>query len=367
MLTWTRLKHATNLLGERLRSLPLLVLYLTDGCNSKCATCDIWRAPRRNMAWGLVEELAQSCEQLGTRWVLLSGGEALQHPEWARIGARFKQTGARVMLLTNGLALAKFADELADSVDEVIVSLDAATPELYQAIRGVDALDVVLEGMRAVRRAGLPLTTRTTVQRANFRQLPQIVRLALAQDATSVSFLAVDVSNDAAFGVRDGLLAPEQVGGAGADLPPHPSALTPAECAELGHIIDQLERDESHAYAQGRMAESPNKLRRILQAYFGALAGVSLPESGIPAYQAPPCNAPHFSTVVEVDGTLRPCYFLPAYGKLRPQGEKLAQALNHPQAQQLRQAYQAGERPECARCVCPLYKSARALWQMDKR
>jgi hypothetical protein len=32
------------------------------------------------------------------------------------------------------------------------------------------------------------------------------------------------------------------------------------------------------------------------------------------------CNAPHFSTVIEVDGTLRPCYFLPAYGKLTPPG-----------------------------------------------
>lgn len=37
-----------NLLGDRLHTLPLLVVYLTDGCNSKCITCDVWRLPRCN-------------------------------------------------------------------------------------------------------------------------------------------------------------------------------------------------------------------------------------------------------------------------------------------------------------------------------
>ncbi|NJL94140.1 MAG: hypothetical protein HC915_10650, partial [Anaerolineae bacterium] len=69
-----------NLLSDRLHRLPLLVLYLTDGCNSRCITCDIWRNPRRNMALSVIDQVAAEAPALGLRWVLLSGGEAMQHP-----------------------------------------------------------------------------------------------------------------------------------------------------------------------------------------------------------------------------------------------------------------------------------------------
>jgi hypothetical protein len=120
---------------------------------------------------------------------------------------------------------------------------------------------------------------------------------------------------------------------------------------ELSTILDTVESQFAADFASGRIAESPAKLRRMLR-YFGAVAGQN-------AFEPPRCNAPHFSTVIEVDGTLRPCYFLPAYGKLN--GQVLGSAINGDVAQQLRQAYRARQRPECERCVCPLYKGPRAL------
>ncbi|NWF68236.1 MAG: radical SAM protein [Chloroflexi bacterium] len=355
-----RLKRLLNFAGDRLHTLPLLVMYLTDGCNSRCVTCDIWRNPRRNMRLELVEELAAAFEELQIRWVLLSGGEAMQHPHWPQIAQRLRAAGAHVMLLTNGLLLRKQIDAVRDSVHEVIVSLDGGTAATYQAIRGVDAFDLVLEGVRAVRAAGLPVTTRTTVQRANFREIPQIIDAGLAADVSALSFLAVDVSSEFAFGQRPG--AGEQAANQTQrlDIPivnnGASQMLTPGEVDELARLIDEVEQRYAGAFAAGRIAESPEKLRRILVSYFRALTGQG-------ALVAPRCNAPHFSTVIEVDGTLRPCYFLPAYGKFRS-GDTLAGALNVPAAVALRQAYRTGQRPECARCVCPLYKSPRALLEM---
>src|SRR5690349_9234626 len=144
-------KNLLNLVGDRLHTLPLVILYLTDGCNSRCATCDIWRNPRRNMRMELVESVAGTFRELGVRWVLLSGGEAMQHPQWPEIARRFKDEGAHVMLLTNGLLLRKQASDVLANVDEVIVSLDGGTAETYEAIRGVDAFDLVMDGIRAVR------------------------------------------------------------------------------------------------------------------------------------------------------------------------------------------------------------------------
>jgi Fe-coproporphyrin III synthase len=336
-------KNLLNLVGDRLHTLPLVVLYLTDGCNSRCVMCDIWRSPRRNMSMELIEEIAGACRELGVRWLLLSGGEAMQHPQWPKIARRFRNEGVYVMLLTNGLLLRKQVDDVLASVDEVIVSLDGGTAETYHAIRGVDAFDLVLEGVRAVRAGGLPVITRTTIQRANYRELPLIIESAKSADVTRMSFLTVDVSNPFAFGERDVI------------MPVNPAALTADDVREFAHVLDHVEQDFAEDFAQGRIAESPEKLRRMV-GYFDAVLGNG-------DFTRPRCNAPHFSTVIEVDGTLRPCYFLPSYGKLEV-GDSLAQSINTSAAQALRQAYRTGKRAECDRCVCPLYKGARSLLRM---
>lgn len=336
-------KRLLNLTGDRLYSMPLLVLYLTDGCNSRCVTCDIWRNPRRNMPLALVDSLVEACHELGVKHVLLSGGESMQHPEWATIAAKFREVGVRVMLLTNGLLVRKQIEQVAGHVDELIVSLDGGTAATYEAIRGVDAFDLVLEGIDLARKANLPVTTRTTVQQMNFRELPQIVEVALTHDVNLVSFLAMDMGNPFAFGER----TTESVVG----------ALSREEVNELEAILEEMQVSHTSAFDTGLIAESSEKLKRILVQYFRAL-------NGDLDFPRPQCNAPHFSTVIEWDGRLRPCYFLPTYGRLQPEGDSLQQAINWEAAQDLRRAYRMGQREECAWCVCPLYKSARNLVRM---
>lgn len=354
-------KHLLNLVGDRLHTLPLAVLYLTDGCNSRCVTCDIWRNPRRNMSKALIDEIAGAVPDLGVRWVLLSGGEAMQHPHWPEIARRFRDQGVYTMMLTNGLLVRKQAEEVIASVDELIVSLDGGNAATYDAIRGVDAFDLLLDGIRAVREGGVPVSIRTTVQRANYREIPQIIEVAKSVGVNRVSFLTVDVSNQYAFGPRfqnqfaevipliatNGPSAPPEHG-------PSASALMPDDVVELSRVLDEVESRFADDFASGFISESPEKLRRMVD-YFAAIHGDA-------DFPRPRCNSPHISTVIEVDGTLRPCYFLPEVGKLN--GVKLADALNSPAAQALRRAYRNGERAECARCVCPLYKGPRALLRM---
>lgn len=352
-------KHLLNLLGDQVRTLPILVLYLTDGCNSRCATCDIWRSPRRNMRPELIDALVDQVRPLGIRWVVLSGGEAMQHRQWSNIARRFREAGARVLLLTNGLLVKKQAEAVISSVDELIVSLDGGTAATYDAIRGVDAFDLVLDGIRAVRAAGLPVTTRTTVQQANYREIPLIIDAAKAADVNHISFLTVDVSNPFAFGPR--FTADTDlplVAGMGSPAPPEhgppASALTSEDLPELRRVLDEVETRFTDDFASGRMAESPEKLRRMVD-YFGAILGQA-------DYPPVRCNAPHISTVIEVDGKLRPCYFLPSFGRVNPANQaSLRDTINNHDAVALRRAYRSGERAECERCVCPLHKGHRAL------
>src|ERR1700748_183213 len=95
------------MIGSQLQRLPLVTLYLTDRCNSRCVTCDYWRHGRDDMDLAAVSRLLPSLTRLRTQCVLLSGGDPLLNPEWAAIAELLRGAGLKVWLLTSGLALAK--------------------------------------------------------------------------------------------------------------------------------------------------------------------------------------------------------------------------------------------------------------------
>jgi MoaA/NifB/PqqE/SkfB family radical SAM enzyme len=319
-------------------TLPLVTLYLSERCNSRCVTCDYWRHGTKDATLESVRNLLPELAQLRTRTVLLSGGEPLLNPEWADIAALLKSRGLERWLLTSGLSLAKHALRAADLFDSITVSLDGTCAETYAAIRGVDAFDKVCEGIRAVAAAGVQTGLRVTLQRANYRELHGFVALAHELGAAQLSFLAVDVSNAHAFARRDEV-APAL-------------ALSIDDVAEFEALIGTLERDHAADFRTRFIAESPAKLRRMRD-YFAALVGLG-------AFPPVRCNAPEFSAVVGADGRVAPCFFIPAPA-LAPRAPELIASLASEPARALRAAIRAGERHECAKCVCSMWRDPAVL------
>ena len=325
---------------SHLHRLPLVTLYLTERCNSRCVTCDYWRHGRADMTFQAVQRLLPSLARLETRVVLLSGGEPLLNPEWSAIAQALRVAGLKAWLLTSGLSLAKHARRAAELFDAITVSLDGTDRPTYQAIRGLDAFDKVRDGIRAAAHHGVAPGVRVTLQRANFRQLPAFVSLAKELGARQVSFLAVDVANPHAFGRTDGFSS---------DL-----ALRPEELPEMDELLCAMELECAADFRSGFIAESPAKLRRILQ-YFGALHGKA-------PYPAVRCNAPEFSAVVGATGRVQPCFFIsgpPAEAALWGDGKALddfSSALNGERMIALRGSIRAGARAECKTCVCSMWR-----------
>ena len=320
-----------------LSRLPLVTLYITDRCNSRCVTCDYWRHGRDDMDLAAVTRLLPGLKRLRTELVLLSGGEPLLNPEWPAIAEILRRNGLNVWLLTSGLALAKHAARAALLFDAITVSLDGTDPKTYQAIRGLDAFDKVCGGIRSAADHGLRPGIRVTVQRANYRQLPAFVDLAKALGAAQVSFLAVDVVNPHAFGRSDDFVS---------DL-----ALRPEDLPEFERVLRAVERDHAEDFRSGFIAETPQKLRRIHQ-YFAAIQGHS-------PYPEVRCNAPEFSAVIGATGRVQPCFFIagPPDARLsQAPDQDLAGTLNGAGMAALRTAIRAGERTECKTCVCSLWR-----------
>jgi len=318
-------------LASPIKRLPLATLYLTERCNSRCISCDYWQHGRRDIDLDTVEGLLPGLAALGTETVLISGGEPLLHPQWAGIAAMLRAGGLQLWLLTAGLALAKHADEVARRFDQVTVSLDGSTAASYAAIRGLDAFETVCAGVRAAVRSGMKVGLRVTVQRGNAGELVELVALAHKLGVSGISFLAADVSHAEAFG-RHG-------------KPVDGVALRAEDLPLLARSLDALDASD---FASGFIAETPVKLRRI-EAHYRARLGLGEP---------PPvrCNAPEHSAVIEADGSLRPCFFIAGTGRLGRSG--LVEALNSTPQRRLRAVIHAGDRPECAHCVCSKWFSS---------
>ena len=150
--------------------------------------------------------------------------------------------------------------------------------------------------------------------------------------------LGIDVGNPHAFARRDDV-APEL-------------ALRADDLLELDALLGALERNHAADFATRFIAESPAKLRRI-RAYFAALLGLG-------PFPAVRCNAPEFSAVVGSDGRVAPCFFIPA-APLAPLAPDLAASLASGPSRALRAAIRAGERRECARCVCSMWRDPEAF------
>jgi Fe-coproporphyrin III synthase len=325
-----------DLQRHRIVRLPVLVIHAHSSCNCRCVMCDIWKAQEtRVLSLGDLELHLDSIRQLGVRWVVFSGGEPLMNRELPVLCARLHQEGIRITLLTTGLLLAKLAAQVAESFDDVIVSIDG--PALvHDSIRRVHGGFALIQcGIEALYRlrSTLSITARTTVQKANHGHLRDTVTAAKQLDLKGISFLAADLTSQA-FNRHEPWSAARQ----------SEIALSLSELAALESEIDALIHENAADIARGYIAESPQKLRRIAR-HFGAHLGLEHIDS-------PPCNAPWTSAVFETDGTLRPCFFHSPIGNLRT--ASLGDALNSAGALAFRAGLDVASNPTCNRCVCSL-------------
>lgn len=100
----------------------------------------------------------------GMIYVLLTGGEALTHPDFWEIYGYLAHAGVRVQLKTNGLLLnaetvRRFTEYPPNIID---VSLYGCNRESCLAVTGHDVFDAVTANIRRVADAGLPLRIAVT-------------------------------------------------------------------------------------------------------------------------------------------------------------------------------------------------------------
>lgn len=208
--------------GSFVRELPReLYIETTNRCNLKCRTCPQYFGMPEDVADltpNLVERILDQFPFV--RRVVLHGiGEPLLNRDLPRIIEIVKRHGAFVLFNTNGLLL---RDKLTGPIvradlDELRVSVDSASAETYEFVRGADGFRRIIANLRAL--AELKETLGSTApkvslwitgMKSNVAELPALVRLAHAIGVREVylqrlvySGRGLAVQDEALFGRAD--------------------------------------------------------------------------------------------------------------------------------------------------------------------
>ena len=298
--------------------------------------CDIWkRKDGREFPAADLERHRESIRSLGVKHIVLTGGEPLLNRDLPAICKFFRDLNLRITLLTTGLLLQKMADSVAFAFDDIIISIDGP-PEVHNRIRRVPgAFQTIQTSVSSLlaRRPGIQIACRTTVQKLNHTHLRATVAATKSLGLTSISFLAADVSS-AAFNREDIWSAERQ----------NEIALSEGEVVALEDEIELLIQMHRDDIDRRFISESDAKLRRIGARFRERVEGTPP--------RAPVCNAPWVSAVVELDGSVRPCFFHRPIGKLDQL--TLEEAINTETARSFRNNLEVARDPTCQRCVCSL-------------
>jgi Fe-coproporphyrin III synthase len=330
-------KRYRSLQTHKLSTLPIVILMPHSACNCRCVMCDIWKGNNNlsQLTETDVQELMATLKSLGTRQVLMSGGEALLNPNFFRFCEILRNEKLKITLLSTGLTLKKNAALLVKWVDDIIVSLDG-DEETHDRIRNIPgAFNKMAEGITAIKtlKPDLKITCRTVIHRLNYTVWPKIIDSAKSLGLDQVSFLPADVSSHA-FNRQQAWDEPRR----------HEILLSEKDIDELKMIMNDLFINYKNDFENRFIAESPDKIRNIYF-YYAAYYGYN-------SFPYKKCNAPWVSTVIEADGTVRPCFFHEAYGNIK--NERLNEIINSETAIDFRRNLNMAKNETCLKCVCYL-------------
>jgi MoaA/NifB/PqqE/SkfB family radical SAM enzyme len=166
-----------------------LYLEVSNECNLLCKTCPITYGKVEEPGSMTLEQVKYLVAQFATvkRVVLHGVGEPLLNRELAKIILWLKEKRIYVLFNSNGTLINKrWREALVESgLDEIRLSLDAATPETFARVRGKPLFDVIirnikgLTALKAERASVTPLVSLwLTGLRETLNELPAFIRLA---------------------------------------------------------------------------------------------------------------------------------------------------------------------------------------------
>ncbi len=170
----------------------LFIWILTGKCNLSCPHCYAKRF-RGEEEMGIDEalRLVESLGRAGVGHVGLTGGEVFLYPGWDRLVEALKREGLSTSIVTNGFPL--MDEGVLKRIEGVFIflSLDGASPETHEFLRGFGTWDIVMKAMENLKKREISFATITAINSRNYREAPEIVRMVKGRGGAGACFIPV--------------------------------------------------------------------------------------------------------------------------------------------------------------------------------
>jgi radical SAM protein with 4Fe4S-binding SPASM domain len=318
-----------------------LQVEVTTFCNLDCVMCSHGTLVKKPKHLTL-NEFIRICKLLRPYKISMNGiGEPLLNPDMISMVEHAHQQGMTTITTSNMTVISsEMANRIvASGLSLLKGSIDSTDPTTYLAIRRRDMHHKVLEGLRNIRDAKRRAGSKTpyvrlqfVMQRANFRQIPQVLDLCEEFGVDAIFFQPLDLSND-------NYVTPEMIADLIGDMDPDEfrniielAAKKSVECSVVTNLL-VLCRDFDTIWEKYRMVKAPD------------------PETAV-------CMMPWSSLYISVDGDARLCCAFAS----SPEGnlgnvftEEFDAIWNGQNYREYRKEFARGHRPNkaCRNCIAP--------------
>ena len=170
---------------------PFLIDWATTyKCNLSCRHCRGMKEGEisTERAIALLDEIAR----LKPGWLIIEGGEPLLRKDIREILSIASQKHVEVHLITNGMLLDdNWISTLISMGISVMISIDGATKNTYESIRQGANFEMAIKAVDRCVRGGILEAINFTVMRKNFREIPEILKLAASIGVKRVTFIGL--------------------------------------------------------------------------------------------------------------------------------------------------------------------------------
>lgn len=178
---------------EKKPVLKYFCLETTTRCNLQCIHCVSSKENNPggfeyfDLPMSLFDKILPMLEEFRPSIQLNGDGETLLHPDFMQMLENLTQAGCPVTYQTNGMLLTpqNVEQSIRGGVENIWISIDAATPQLFAEIRRNARLEKIIENIRLINEIKNRLGTETpkicfrfTAMRKNIHELPSVVKLS---------------------------------------------------------------------------------------------------------------------------------------------------------------------------------------------
>jgi len=163
---------------------------ITAKCNLNCRHCR--GTAKDGLSTEKAKKLIAEIAELKPGWVIFSGGEPLLRDDLFELLALMQRNQLEAHLSTNGTLLTpQIIATLKQLGVRVMISIDGATAQTYEAIRHGASFDRVVEAAQFCAQEGLLEAINFAILKKNYTEIPGILELAASMRTPKVTLIGL--------------------------------------------------------------------------------------------------------------------------------------------------------------------------------